>query len=266
MTSSDNCAPRAGVSSPSHESLICDQFSRQAELFANSPELHGEEQIALLVDAARPKPADLSLDIACGPGTVVAAFAERVRRAAGLDATEAMLDQARALSAQRGLANVAWRQGDVYALPFADGAFDIVTCRFAFHHLERPAAAFGEMVCRPVGRVVLCDGIASADPAKAAAFNAMERHRDPSTAEFRTLSFLGDLFREAGLQQPEVKAFHVVYERDQLVAKSFPVNDDRTRLTRMIDDLIAADAMDVGSRPGETSFVYPAVVLVAAKT
>jgi len=29
--------------------------------------------------------------------------------------------------------------GDVYRLPFADGSFDIVSCRFAFHHLEEPA-------------------------------------------------------------------------------------------------------------------------------
>ena len=71
------------------DSLIQDQFSRQAELFARSPELHGDAQVMLLMDAARAKPADESLDVACGPGTVVAAFAARVRRAVGLDATGA---------------------------------------------------------------------------------------------------------------------------------------------------------------------------------
>ena len=84
--------PDSGFTS-SHDFLIQDQFSRQAELFARSPELHGDAQVMLLVDAARAKPADELLDVACGPGTVVAAFAARVRRAVGLDATGAMLDQ-----------------------------------------------------------------------------------------------------------------------------------------------------------------------------
>ena len=49
-------------------------------------------------------------------------------------------------------------------------------------------------VARPGGRIVLCDAFASDDPAKAAAFNAMERLRDPSTVEFRPLAFLRGLF------------------------------------------------------------------------
>jgi ubiquinone/menaquinone biosynthesis C-methylase UbiE len=268
---SDGRAPSAGqsVSHPiSHQEQIHDQFSRQAELFArSSPELHNEAQIALLVDAAAPKANDVTLDIACGPGTVVAAFARKVRHATGLDATAAMLDQARALATREGLANVDWREGDVYALPFADRTFDIVSCRYAFHHLERPADAFAEMirVCRPGGRIVVCDGVASVDPARAAAFNAMERHRDPSTTEFKTLAFLCGLFAESGLPSPAIRPFHVVYEREQMVAKAFPANDDRALLVKMIDDLIATDAMEVGSRPGGAVFTYPAVVLSVEK-
>ncbi|MBL6750056.1 MAG: methyltransferase domain-containing protein [Nevskia sp.] len=254
-------------SAASHEALIRDQFSRQAELFARSPELHGDAQIRLLVEAARPRPGDAALDVACGPGTVVAAFAARVRLAAGLDATEAMLEQARALARERGLSNVEWQAGDVYRLPFADAAFDIVSCRFAIHHFQDPAAAVAEMarVCRPGGRIVLCDGVASSDPAKAAAFNAMERHRDPSTAEFRTLRFLAGLFTGAGLPPPEVVPFQVAYERERMIAQSFPVDDDRGRLRQMIDGLIAGDAMDVGSVAGGITFIYPAAVLAATR-
>jgi len=52
----------------------------------------------LPVEAARAQPNDESLGVVCEPGTVVAASAARVRRAVGLDATRAMLDQARASS------------------------------------------------------------------------------------------------------------------------------------------------------------------------
>src|ERR1700742_3148677 len=100
----------AGSSSASHDELIQDQFSRQAELFARSPELHGNDQLKLLVDAARPKPEDRTLDIACGPGTVVVAFAPHVAHAIGLDATDAMLDQARALATELGIVNVEWHR------------------------------------------------------------------------------------------------------------------------------------------------------------
>lgn len=257
----------AGSSPVSHDDLIRDQFSRQAELFARAEELHGEEQLKLLVDAAQPLPGDAMLDIACGPGTVVAAFAPFVGRAVGLDATEAMLDQARALATAQHLANVEWHCGDVYALPFADRSFDIVTCRFAFHHFEAPARAFAEMarVCRSHGRIVLCDAVASFDPTKAASFNTMERHRDPSTAAFRPLSELLALFAGAGLPAPSAIAFQVIYATEQLVAKSFPANDDRAGLGRMIEALITSDAMDVGSRPDDTRFIYPAVVLATTK-
>jgi SAM-dependent methyltransferase len=259
--------PSAGSSAVSHDALITDQFSRQAELFARSPELHGDEQLRLLVNAAQPKPGDEMLDVACGPGTVVAAFAPLVRRAVGLDATAAMLDQARALAAEHHLINAEWHWGDVYALPFADRSFDVVTCRFAFHHFEAPAKAFAEMVrvCRPGGRIVLCDGVAPADSRKAAAFNAMERHRDPSTAAFRPLSALRALFVDAGLPQPSVVPFQVVYAIEQLVAKSFPVDDNRVMLRQMIEDLVTGDAMEVGTGPGGTRFIYPAAVLTAIK-
>jgi hypothetical protein len=37
-----------------------------------------------------------------------------------------MLERARALPAERGLANVTGRQGDVPPLPYADGTFSII--------------------------------------------------------------------------------------------------------------------------------------------
>jgi ubiquinone/menaquinone biosynthesis C-methylase UbiE len=258
---------RAGRASAAHEALIREQFSAQAGGFARSAELHDDAVLNVIVDSAAPKATDESLDVACGPGTVVAAFAGRVRRAVGLDATAAMLEQARALTAKRNLANVEWQQGDVYSLPFADDAFDIVSCRFAFHHFEHPEKAFAQMVrvCRPAGRVVVCDAVASPDAAKAAAFNAMERHRDPSTVAFRPLSFFVALFANAGLATPAVARFQVAYEPEQLVKRSFPTNDDRDTLRRLIHHLIATDAMDVDGPRDGSKFVYPSVVLTGIK-
>jgi ubiquinone/menaquinone biosynthesis C-methylase UbiE len=252
-----------------HDATIADQFTRQAVQFAASPTHHNQAALDLLVEAASPRPEDVSLDVACGPGSVVAAFARRVRRAEGLDATQAMLEEARQLAARSGLGNVAWHRGDVYALPFGEGAFDIVSCRYAFHHLLEPARALAEMVrvCRPGGRVVLCDAFASDDPTKAAALNAMERHRDPSTVEFRTLAYLRGLFADAGLPEPAQRFYGVQAERDRLVATAFPAGNDRAGLRAMIDAGLEDDALGVGawSDGGTVRFEYPAVVLVAVK-
>ena len=86
--------PDSGLTS-SHDSLIQDQFSRQAELFARSPELHGDAQVMLLVDAARAQSSDESLDVACGPGTVVAAFAARVVLSASIRPARCWIKPAR---------------------------------------------------------------------------------------------------------------------------------------------------------------------------
>jgi ubiquinone/menaquinone biosynthesis C-methylase UbiE len=252
-----------------HAATVADQFTRQAAEFAASPVHHNQAALDLLVEAAGPKPADMSLDVACGPGSVVVTFARRVRQATGLDATEAMLIEARKLAAAERAANVAWHRGDAYALPFADAAFDIVSCRYAFHHMLEPARALGEMirVCRPGGRIVVCDALASDDPAKAAALNRMERHRDPSTAEFRPLAFYLGLFRDAGLGEPAIRFYGVPAERERLVAMAHPAGGDKAGLRAMIDAAVEGDAMGVGARrDGDTvRFAYPAVVLVAVK-
>jgi len=257
----------AGSPANSHASRIQDQFSRQAESFAASPALHNDESLALLVDAAEPMPHDLALDVACGPGSVVAALAPQVSRAVGLDATEAMLAEARKLAAAKTLANAEFRRGDVYALPFAAGSFDIVSCRFALHHFEDPRRAFAEMVrvCRAGGRIVLCDGLASDDPKKAAAFNRMELHRDPSTVEFRTLGYLVALFASAGLPKPSQRFYRVPAERERLIAGSFPANDDRDLLRRMIDESVDGDLLAMQAhRDGDTVLLsYPAAILAS---
>jgi len=252
-----------------HDARIQDQFSRQAEMFAAAPELHNDEVLALLVNAANPTSIDIALDVACGPGTISIAMARRVARVVGLDATEAMLSQARRLATQSGVHTAEWRQGDVYALPFENASFSIVTCRFAFHHLERPVDALHEMVrvCRPGGKILVCDAVPSDEPRKAKAFNQMERLRDPSTVEFRPLATLLALFAQAGLPKPEMRFFQIAAEREQMVTRSFPANDDYDGLRKMITDSVEGDTLGVGARvDGDTMvFAYPSVILLSVK-
>ncbi|HEU0038528.1 MAG TPA: methyltransferase domain-containing protein, partial [Verrucomicrobiae bacterium] len=129
------------------------------------------DTLNLLVKMSNAGPRDTALDVACGAGLVVCAFAEVVQGAAGIDLTPAMIQQARTLQRKKGLTNVSWQVGDVVPLPYPDESFSIVTCRYALHHMENPAAVVGEMVrvCTPGGRVVVADMYASSNPVKAAA-------------------------------------------------------------------------------------------------
>src|SRR5439155_6193116 len=190
-----------------HQSLIRDQFTRQATPFSTAAPIASEAALKMIIDAAQPGPSDTLLDVACGGGIVVCAFAPHVRHATGIDVTPAMLQRARALAAEKGLANISWQEGEVERLPYPDGAFTIVVTRFAMHHFLDPAAVFREMarVCAPPGpknrggRIVVVDTYASDDPAKAAAFNRLEILRDPSHARSLTLPELQGLYRTAGL-------------------------------------------------------------------
>jgi SAM-dependent methyltransferase len=252
-----------------HDRAIVNYFTQQAAIFAAGPELHSDAILQLIVDAAAPNTSDRAIDLACGPGSVVCALAGTVAVATGLDTTPAMLDQARALATRKGLANVAWEHGDVYAVAHESGSFDIVSCRFAFHHFTDPAGAFAEMVrlTKPGGRIVLCDGVASSDPFKAAAFNAMERWRDPSTVEFRSESYLRKLFADAGLGEPAARHFQVPYLAHELVAGSFPKGGDRDGLLALIEGSVDGDPLGMGARrtPEGVKLAFASVVLSATK-
>src|SRR5438128_10810195 len=123
-----NSAIRSGyaMTEVTHSSLIRDQFTRQATPFSTAAPIADEGALRMIVDAAQAGPGDRVLDVACGGGIVVCAFAPHVAHATGIDMTPAMLERARRLADEKNVANVSWREGDVAHLPFPDGAFTIV--------------------------------------------------------------------------------------------------------------------------------------------
>jgi len=52
-------------------------------VFSTAPAITDEEALGMIISAARPTPDDRLLDVACGPGLVVCAFAPHVREATG---------------------------------------------------------------------------------------------------------------------------------------------------------------------------------------
>lgn len=254
---------------PSHRDTILDQFSRQAVPFSTAPPIRDEGALQLLVDAAGTAADDTVLDVACGPGLVACAFARVARQVTGIDLTPAMIERAQVLAAENGCSNVRFQIGDVLPLPFPDAAFSIVVSRFAFHHFQDPAAVLAEMrrVCRPGGRVVVADLMASPNPAKAAAFHRMEMLRDPSHARALTLDDLRALYRTTGLAIPSETFWRMDIDVDGLLARSFPQPGSEPVIRRMFADAVADDALGLETRRehGRLRFTYSNVVLSAQR-
>jgi ubiquinone/menaquinone biosynthesis C-methylase UbiE len=250
-----------------HREAILDQFTRQAVPFATAPGIQDETALRLVVEFSGAGPDDTVLDVACGPGIVVCAFAKVVKHATGLDLTPAMLDRARTLQRETGLGNITWQLGEAIPLPYPDGSFSVVTSRFAFHHFLDPLAAIKEMarVCRPGGKVVVIDSAPAPD--KADAFNAMELVRDPSHARAMPLEELKDLYRQAGLPEPRTTGYRLEGELEGLITRSFPNPGDDETLRRIFRASVDGDTLGIGARrDGDTiRYGYPVAVLVADK-
>ena len=107
------------------------------------------------------------LDVGCGPASITADLAERVApgRVVALDAAADALEAARATLRERGLSEqVELICGDVMALPFEDGSFDVVHAHQVLQHLADPVGALAEMrrITRPGGMVAVRDAVYSA--------------------------------------------------------------------------------------------------------
>ncbi|ADV27639.1 transcriptional regulator, ArsR family [Pseudoxanthomonas suwonensis 11-1] len=95
------------------------------------------------------------LDIASGDGVLAELLAPHSRRYVCVDTSARVV--AAASERLRRLENVEVREGDMHALPFGPGSFDLVVLMHALTYAERPAVAVAEgaRVLRKGGRLLL---------------------------------------------------------------------------------------------------------------
>lgn len=181
--------------------LIQDQFGANADKYATSAVHARGESLARLLELTHPQANWLVLDVSTGAGHTALTFAPRVRRVIATDLTPQMLDTARRLANERGIANIEFKPADAHALPFADNTFDLVTNRIALHHYSDARQATAEMarVCKQGGLVGFTDNIVPPDKVTAAHINHWEQLRDPSHHWEYPLARLESMFADAGL-------------------------------------------------------------------
>ena len=154
-----------------------------------------------LVEIAQPAPDWLVLDVATGGGHTALAFAPHVGHVVATDITPPMLENARAFIASRGVENVSFEPADAEDLPFADKAFDLVTCRIAPHHFPEcdRFVQHAARVLKPGGLLLVQDQVVPEDRQAGAFVNEFERLRDPSHNRAYSESEWVRMFERAGL-------------------------------------------------------------------
>lgn len=115
----------------------------------------------LMLERIALAPGEAVLEVGCGPGTDVFDMVELVGpagRLVGLDASEVMIAEARRRAKERHVP-ITFEVGEVQALPFPDGTFDVCRAERLLEHLPDAGRALGEMVrvTRPGGRIAIFD-------------------------------------------------------------------------------------------------------------
>lgn len=94
------------------------------------------------------------LDVGCGTGVVALAAARVGAKVSGIDLTPELVARAKENASLSGV-EIPFQEGDVEALPFEDGAFDVVVSQFGHMFAPRPEVAVREMlrVLKPGGTI-----------------------------------------------------------------------------------------------------------------
>lgn len=135
-----------------------DIFSHFYDAFIRMHSRRAEDDTRkFLVEAAHleNRAAPRILDICCGTGSVILAFAGRFPQATavGLDFSPGMLRKAREKNSG---GRVVFVEADAAELPFVDGSFDAVTCSHALYELK---GSVRQRALREMQRVVHPDGL-----------------------------------------------------------------------------------------------------------
>ena len=254
-----------------HIEVVQSEFAKQAGSYGRPGYTIAREDLLAWMVACLPLNHHCRvLDVAAGTGILSRALAPLVGQVTAIDATAEMLGEGKRLTRQAGISNLVFEQGIAEQLPHGDGAFDLVTCRLAVHHLLCPQNAVAEMarVCKPGGAVALMDLVSPDNAQLAAVYNVYERFRDPSHTVALTHEGLAALLTTAGLKlvRSEARECELVAEQWLSLTKT-----DRQVAERIKDHMLRdiAGQAATGMRPfvkdGKLMFLHTWHVVVGQK-
>ncbi len=241
------------------------QFGKQADAYAKGSIFVDIVHLSEVVKRSGVAKNHRVLDIATGAGFLALEFAKKADSVIGCDLTRNMLLKAREKEKTSGLNNTGFLLSDVESLPFPDESFDIVSCKFAFHHFPNPKKALFEMrrVCRD--RLVLVDGVSSEDADKSLFHNRLEKMRDPSHVRIYRLSEIEEMFNEAGAYIKEISHREIPQDFEEWMTRA-GTGEKRTKIIEqlMVQSLDGdRTGLHVRLDEGKLGFTYDTIILIA---
>jgi ubiquinone/menaquinone biosynthesis C-methylase UbiE len=196
---------------PTQEGLVDRQFGSQAEAYLNSAVHAGGADLKALVALVPDDRTARVLDLGCGAGHVSFNAAPRVREVVAYDLSQDMLNVVARAASERGLGNVATKQGAVENLPFADASFDAVLCRHTAHHWRDFNAALREAhrVLKPGGIAGFVDAVSPGVGILDTFMQAIELLRDPSHVRDYSHAEWSDALERAGFFVDGTEMFRI---------------------------------------------------------
>lgn len=234
------------------------QLKRIREAFADQSKGFGDSALTLarqdylrwMLEVLPGEPHYDVLDVAAGTAHLSRTLAPFVHHVTALDATPEMLAEGEREAAKAGLHNISFTTGNAAALPFNQGAFDLVVSRFAVHHFSEPSVQLAEMVrvCKPGGYVGIIDIVSPSDSNLAQAYNHWEQKRDPSHTTALAPEPLVDLISRAGLNVTTLDSREVEVDVDKWLNLTSPGEQVVQEIKQAIKQEIAGKGA-TGLRP-----------------
>ncbi|HGY5077277.1 TPA: class I SAM-dependent methyltransferase [Citrobacter gillenii] len=166
----------------SHHDNVEKQFGSQANAYLTSTVHASGRDLQRLAERLSAFPQASVLDMGCGAGHASFAAAHQVKQVVAYDLSAQMLDVVAQAAKEKGLDNIATRQGYAESLPFEDGSFDVVISRYSAHHWHDVGRALREVnrVLKPGGVVIVMDVMSPGHPVRDIWLQTVEALRDTS--------------------------------------------------------------------------------------
>jgi ubiquinone/menaquinone biosynthesis C-methylase UbiE len=242
--------------SRAHEKVVGDQFGPRARAYVESA-VHsaGQDLDALeaLVRAAAPAHA---IDLGCGGGHVAYRLAKFAKRVTATDLSAEMLAAVRATAAERGLGNIETREAPAEKLPFADGTFDFLGCRYSAHHWRHFAVGLREArrVLMKGAPAVFIDAYAPGDPLFDTHVQAVELLRDTSHVRDYSLAEWSAALEVAGFAVRAQRTWQLRMDYPVWIAR-MRTPEDNARAIRALQAAASAEVREHFAIEADGSFM-----------